>query len=409
MRNLLHNLGMAACFSATTAFGQIEWTPTYTSTSDGLETMIWSHNQLFALTGRDTLLTSPDGVAWTKSWTNCPLSAVTWAGGRYVAVGNTPYDSPRRSTTGAFFGSPDGRSWTLLDQDPSRYSNNLNDIIWADTQFVAVGEPSSILTSPDGESWIRRTPIPNVVGSYNSVAWTGGLLVVVGVDQGIGVDRSAVLTSPDGVKWETRTTDGKNALSDVVWTGNQLVAVGNKGTILTSPDGTTWTSRNSGTNNWLRSVVWTGHQLVAVGVSSGGPPVILTSPDGGTWTNRIPAQHGFGSCLAWTGQLLVAVGENRFIVTSPEDPSSVRPGGSLSRDFKISVRQGEIRYALPEFAQGRYASASVYALSGQSIFSQVIPPGREGRLPVHPLAQGKYLFELQADGKSFSRLFEISR
>jgi hypothetical protein len=62
----------------------------------------WSFS--FAVLNTRGVLTSPDGVTWTPqgSGTTARLNAVTWTGGRFVAVGDS----------GTILTSPDGFFWT---------------------------------------------------------------------------------------------------------------------------------------------------------------------------------------------------------------------------------------------------------------------------------------------------------
>lgn len=74
-------------------------------------------------------------------------------------------------------------------------------------------------------------------------------------------------------------------LHDLVWNGDQFVAVGGGGTILTSPDSETWTPQVSGTSLDLLGIMWgraefsDGYWFIAVGQDG----VLLTSRDGITW------------------------------------------------------------------------------------------------------------------------------
>jgi len=53
-----------------------------------------------------------------------------------------------------------------------------------------------------------------------------------------------ILTSPDGIAWTRRTSSAN--LDGVTWTGTQLAAVGVGGAVATSPDGVTWTLADLG-------------------------------------------------------------------------------------------------------------------------------------------------------------------
>jgi hypothetical protein len=97
-------------------------------------------------------------------------------------------------------------------------------------------------------------------------------------------------------------------LQSIVWTGTQLVAVGDYGTIMTSTDAVAWTLRNSGTTRDLRSVAWSSSMLAVVGYSN----KVLTSTDGITWTSRTFSYDYDSTVLLcsvkWTGSQFVAVG-----------------------------------------------------------------------------------------------------
>jgi hypothetical protein len=112
-----------------------------------------------------TILTSPDGTAWTdqKSGSSRPLFAVAWANHRLFALGDY-----------MILSSADGEAWQ--DQLVDRTLDF--SLAWTGKQYVVVGYPGVILTSPDGLTWTRR--LSQTEFALNSVAWNGNLLVAVG-------------------------------------------------------------------------------------------------------------------------------------------------------------------------------------------------------------------------------------
>jgi hypothetical protein len=82
-----------------------------------------------------------------------------------------------------------------------------------------------------------------------------------------------ILTSPDGVTWTRRTSGTNSELRGVAYGDGLFVAVGD-GTILTSPDGVSWTRQTPPTGNWLYGVTYGNGRFVAVGMYG----IILTSP-----------------------------------------------------------------------------------------------------------------------------------
>jgi len=166
-----------------------------------------------------------------------------------------------------------------------------------------------IATGPTG---IDTAIIVLSTPALESVIWTGNQLVAVG-------NNGVVLTSLNGVSWTSRYSGTTKNLNDVTWAGSLLVAVGDSGTILVSSDGSAWTNRTSGVTNpsgtrtIISSITWTGHQLVAVGYSDAFGGAILTSPDAIAWVHQSIASPL--SSVAWTGSQLVAVGETPFVST----------------------------------------------------------------------------------------------
>lgn len=83
--------------------------------------------------------------------------------------------------------------------------------------------------------------------------------------------------SSNGIDWSARPVAAPgtdNYFRSVIWTGEQVVAVGNRGRVAISLDhGDTWTVNDTEATA-LNAIVWTGNQLVAVGDDG----VILTSP-----------------------------------------------------------------------------------------------------------------------------------
>jgi hypothetical protein len=136
----------------------------------------------------------------------------------------------------------------------------------------------------------------------NSVMWTGDQLVAVG-------DGGAILASPDGLDWSAGNSGSAIPLSSVAWMGSRGVAVGTgyaydaggkmeygHGDILTSADGRDWMAGNSGAASPLLSVTWAGTRFVAVGLNG----AVGTSSDGITWTPGTSASTRNSG--AWLGQ-----------------------------------------------------------------------------------------------------------
>jgi hypothetical protein len=225
---------------------------------------------LFVSVGRGTILTSPDGISWTKRTSgisNSPLG-VTYGNGLFVSVGKS----------GTILTSTDGTTWTERTSGISEY---LYGVTYGNGLFVTVGWEGTILTSSNGTSWTKRTS-----GTSNrlwGITYGNGLFVTVGNGLFVTVgENGTILTSTDGTTWTERTSGTSKYLREVTYGNGLFVTVGYEGTILTSTDGTTWTDRRFWTWEYLYGVTYGKGLFVTVG----GRGTILTSTDGTTWTER---------------------------------------------------------------------------------------------------------------------------
>ena len=128
------------------------------------------------------VLTSSDGVVWTRKLVANPLRAIIYSQklNLFIAVGNGIYTSPN------------GENWT------KQYTaTELQDILYIDhlDLFIAVGHASSIVASSDGINW-------NSISNRNltSISYSKDLNVIIGVYY-YGTSSSRVYKSSDGINW----------------------------------------------------------------------------------------------------------------------------------------------------------------------------------------------------------------
>ena len=197
-------------------------------------------------------------------------------------------------------------NWVWRNPLPS--GNSFAGIAYGNGTFVAVGG-DSILTSPEGTTWTRRT-IPETYEALYAVVYGKGIFVATG-------SGGVVLTSPDGTTWTRRTVSGTDeALSAIAYGNGTFVALGDAGLILTSSDGATWIRRTSPVTDTsdLCAITYGGKVFVAVGNKREFPhntPVILTSEDGATWIKRTPPAWFNNNSLI----LAVTYGNGTFLAT----------------------------------------------------------------------------------------------
>jgi hypothetical protein len=130
-----------------------------------------------------------------NNWTNCVLPvktfvrAIAFGQGHAVAVGGSYFDEPASIIT-----SPDGVHWTRCR---IQAASPLYGVAFGNNMFVTVGEGGAIFTSLNGATWNRRRS-----------ACTDVLLATVTFGNGrfvAGGESGTILTSTNALRW-TRTT-----------------------------------------------------------------------------------------------------------------------------------------------------------------------------------------------------------
>ena len=211
------------------------------------------------------VLTSPDGASWTIRQISMPydLKGIAYANGLFVTVGRSSYigsytEGGRIMSNPVILVSQDGQSWEPQDvpEREAPFGISLNDIVYGNRQFVAVGYPDAVLTSTDGRGWEIQEPGTNDV-SLAAITHGNGLFVAV-TKVAMPVGGSApILLSKDAVKWTMAQVPVQKGVNfdDVAYGAGRFVAVGSNSyppanssgpAIFTSEDGVRWSSGNLG-------------------------------------------------------------------------------------------------------------------------------------------------------------------
>ncbi|KPU44786.1 N-acetylmuramoyl-L-alanine amidase LytC precursor [Oxobacter pfennigii] len=269
---------------------------------------------------------SGDAFAWIKD-NLPPTGAAVWSyrsplpapnimenaifiNGKYMAVGYS----------GTLITSPDGITWQKVDVGTD--TDRLTDIAYGNGKYVIAATAGDyvarIYTSEDGLSWNETAAVPH--------HWLYG--VTYGDDGFVAVGKAGkILRSDDGENWDVITVNPMRfTLLSVVYADGKYVAAGMgsqsnypKGGIMTSDDGETWTETHTHSAYTLWDITNGRGTFVAVGGASSGSYYICTSPDGVTWTQR----SSFGSSYAQLLSVNYDSGIGRFIAVG-----STNSGGS---------------------------------------------------------------------------------
>lgn len=225
-------------------------------------------NGIFVAVGEDgTILSSTDGVLWTKRNSGIAdyytFTAVTYGNGIFLA----DYDY-------GILTSPDGMSWTQrslglpVDIDTFQLSGMAygNGIYLALVQGWSLCRPFRgcdgyavfARTSPDGATW--SSPSSATVNPLNLQGLTYGNGMF------LGFYGQSILTSPDGAAWTDANWDAPVSLDGAVTYGNgTFIGPGTNDTILTSTNGLEWNVWNTGIISSISRITYGNGTFVAVG------------------------------------------------------------------------------------------------------------------------------------------------
>jgi hypothetical protein len=391
------------------ARAQAGWTRRDSGDPNGLHSVIWAGSTTSPQPGAKlvaaarftfTILTSPDGAAWTLRETDNTGGAgsgyqgLAWVGNQAIALS---WADSRILT------SPDGITWTTRLSGPEDTVGIYPTAAASSgSRIVVVCQGGKALTSPDGIAWTGR--FTGTEANFTSLAWTGSQFVAVG-------EAGAVFTSPDGTQWTARNAGTTWNLYGILWTGTQLVAVGEAGTILTSANGIQWTARASGTLNSLNAVTWTGSQIVTAGSdpSGRGNNVVLASTDGVAWTGKSLGIPEDLNGITWTGSQLVIVGQHGGVWTAPQSVTAVRSGREAN--FPALRRVGSrLVVNLPDFLKTGKVVVTIYGLTGDRMGEFPVEASQKSiSVSTESLPQGAYFLEIRGGGGWRTWPFHVSR
>ncbi len=295
-----------------------------TSTPTGFVTdlrSVLAVNGLFIATGKDgTILKgSNDGESWTPPASENTASGISdewlfnsiWDGTNYIVVGSN----------GTVVTSSDAVSWTTQS---SPTNEHLISIITDGTTTFIGGEYATQIKTTDPNNLVANDLTVNgaitsgkiTQKHLNDILYANNKYTAVG-------NTGVILTSDDAIYWQSITGTGNiDDLFKVSTTNpaNSLITSGAWGTLLrSSNNGATWSTPTTGITDFLYDVT-TDPISSVVTVGTGGS--IFTSADNGAnWAltaGPTKTRQNINGLTA-SDSLLVAVGDNGVILNSSND------------------------------------------------------------------------------------------
>jgi len=213
----------------------------------------------------------------------------------------------------------DGDTISILPGKPLEYNTYYTATVGAGAKYSdgsLLGEDRSWsfeTRSVPGDRWhVVDLEIPSAQG-LTEIAYSGNEYVAVG-------DNGKIIRSEDGFQWYVVESPATVNFWSIVWADGMFVAVGDREYIVTSPDGTGWVERRSTSymSRSLQDVIHDGSRFVAVGGHKTQSPNekyiadVRVSIDGINWVHLDQTLEGRIKSIVFTGVEYVAAGEMDF-------------------------------------------------------------------------------------------------
>ena len=217
------------------------------------------------------------------------FTSVCWTGTQFVAVGGL----------GAVITSPDGLTWTRHATSPAV---NLNAVAAGDGQIIAGGASGSLFRSTNGSSWELLQSVPlEQTDVVTSIATDGSIFVAAPRDRGF------VVKSLNGISWRRDSVANDASLRYVLY-GARFILFTEGDTIWYSPDDVVWDLYLTNlVAPAVKSGAYHGNRTVIVKPNS-----LLSTPDivSGMWADVTPAAALMTTfdAVTWAGLFFVVVG-----------------------------------------------------------------------------------------------------
>ena len=327
------------------------WTLRPSGITETLSSVVFG-NGTFVAGGVDLVLTSPDGITWTKRSFGTPASTgkIRFDGGRFILVGSD----------GVILASPDGITWTTaVPAAPA----GIGRLASSGSMLVATGSSrGTVLTSSDGAHWAAHY-LPDRTVSLTGLAY--GKELFVGIGSGYFGDPAAVMTSSDGVNWTRRDIGTYSSLNDIAFGNDAFVIVTSGDTIFTSFDGTFWVPKTLDTRS-LNSIIFKDGMFVAAGYDG----EVFASPDGFSWEKRIVAPYQNLTQIRGGSQTSAMMSYGGSLFTS----SGYRNWRQRTSPFGALFQPRFLGFGNNTFLAGDYHGEFLTSRDGRSWTAQALTP-----------------------------------
>jgi hypothetical protein len=154
------------------------------------------------------------------------------------------------------------------------------------SKYASITNSGDVYISPDGTTWTKSVSLGQTL---NNIIFANSLFMVVG-------NTGYIATSADAITWVVRTSGTTNTLNDVQYLQSVFYAVGQNRTVLSSANGTTWSTVNVSVGtatDFLYQIAYGGGKyIISAGSTVGQGPMTYQSTTAAS--NSWSTVGGFG-------------------------------------------------------------------------------------------------------------------
>jgi photosystem II stability/assembly factor-like uncharacterized protein len=364
------------------------WNLQIHSEFDNLCALAFGNNRFVAI-NRNCIGISEDGKNWTKKEfdTTYFFITVNFCNNQFIVSG----------ASGEILTSLDGVDWTK-HQTP--FDEEHYDAAYNGNTYVIVGD-GNVITSTNGSDWTTTSTKPTV-NRMVAVASGNGVF--------IGGDFNDLFRSTDGINWTKIDTLPRYVyLASIVFGLNKFIVVCDSGKIFYSSDGSNWIKCTTPTKKDLNKIIFVNNRFYVIGHDG----TLLISDDGIVWIEQPGGSYQYYSSIAYGNGKFIIIGSGGTILSSDNDNRTTAKQFSkikTSGNMQVPIVNNMITISLPEYIKGDFISADLYFLSGKKILSKKFKTC-EGRISIskNNIANGIYVAIISDQFKnSFNATFMLN-
>ena len=335
------------------------WNGAVSGVTTDLNAVCYGNSLFVAVGDAGVILTSPDRTSWTSrtSTTSANLSSVLWDGTTFVASSDN---------TSIVLLSADGVTWAdTSSKSPGPVTSVVQGSVSGSIDCIASTRDGGGTAYPNGVHTWSASAWPSIAtqDDCNDIAYANSLYVAVG-------DAGKIATSTDGVTWTRQTSGVASDLFGVCYdaTNAKWIAVGAMA-LLTSADAITWSDDSASipatlTDTEFRRVryITDTTTVLAVGYdATANRPVTMYSTDAAAWTHALITNQD--SEEFWDVTYNAATSEYLWCGSRPTAPPAPGVTGAVWRNATLEYTNEDIIHPTSWDADANFQTTDITGMT----------------------------------------------